>query len=383
MWYCVAFIEFPYHECSFLVSEAIYICNLTKQFRDHTKINYHLQCPTCPKHQSKYTREADSYDQRWGLTSDAVFSMTALEPSFESAADGGDVVVMIAGFPSLLMLPIAQAPTLPALLRPHVGVKKPAAMTLKLFKEKGSFARMEIPNFTSRERLRTSSCKEGVRHAFLQHKRLCSRHLNIHERSFMVFTTTAEEQAHTPFWYPTRLQLSLLNQGNNKVMQGVVKAIQAHGNRLKHAVLQHLRFTDGFYWPNIVSRFETAISTPRIPHKGLENITVYELLKAKGEEEKEVVYWCRTSDTVYDAVQNMTQHNIGALVVIKPEDEKLLAGIVTERDYLRKIIVQGKSSTSTRVGEIMTDEFSREGKSNMQNLLFNVFATKDSLQLNR
>ncbi|CAL9204544.1 unnamed protein product [Musa hybrid cultivar] len=143
---------------------------------------------------------------------------------------------------------------------------------------------------------------------------------------------------------------------HQQVMQGVAKAIQAHGNRLKHAVLQHLRFTDGFYWPNIVTRFETAISTPRIPHKGLENITVYELLKAKGEEEKEAVYWCCTSDTVYDAVQNMTQHNIGALVVIKPEDEKLLAGIVTERDYLRKIIVQGKSSTATRVGEIMTDE---------------------------
>ncbi|WOK98780.1 hypothetical protein Cni_G07492 [Canna indica] len=141
-------------------------------------------------------------------------------------------------------------------------------------------------------------------------------------------------------------------------MQGVTKALRAHGNRLKHAVLQRLNFTDGFYWPKILthSDSEIAISNPRIPHKGLENITVSELLKAKGEEEKNSVYWCSATDRVYDAVQNMTQHNVGALVVLKPGDEKLLAGIVTERDYLRKIIVQGKPSTSMRVKDIMTDE---------------------------
>ncbi|XP_072995761.1 CBS domain-containing protein CBSX3, mitochondrial-like isoform X2 [Typha latifolia] len=52
----------------------------------------------------------------------------------------------------------------------------------------------------------------------------------------------------------------------------------------------------------------------------------------------------------------MTQHHIGALVVIKPGEQNLLAGIVTERDYLQKIIVQGRSSKITRVGEIMTEE---------------------------
>ncbi|WOL08302.1 hypothetical protein Cni_G17055 [Canna indica] len=63
-----------------------------------------------------------------------------------------------------------------------------------------------------------------------------------------------------------------------------------------------------------------------------------------------------TLTSVLTARSKMTQHNVGALVVLKPGDEKLLAGIVTERDYLRKIIVQGKPSTSMRVKDIMTDE---------------------------
>ncbi|XP_074581687.1 CBS domain-containing protein CBSX3, mitochondrial-like [Curcuma longa] len=140
------------------------------------------------------------------------------------------------------------------------------------------------------------------------------------------------------------------------VMQGVAKALRVHGNRLKHAVLQHLNFTDGLGSPSLLTRSDSARSTARVPHKGLENVTVSELLKSKGEDESQAVYFCRTSDGVYDAVQNMVEHNVGALVVLKPGDDKLVAGIVTERDYLRKIIMQGKSATSTRVRDIMTDE---------------------------
>lgn len=88
-------------------------------------------------------------------------------------------------------------------------------------------------------------------------------------------------------------------------MQGVAKALRVHGNRLKHAVLQHLNFTDGLGFPSILTRSDSANSTPRIPHKGLENITVSELLKSKGEDENQVVFSCRTSDGVYDAVQNV------------------------------------------------------------------------------
>lgn len=43
-------------------------------------------------------------------------------------------------------------------------------------------------------------------------------------------------------------------------------------------------------------------------------------------------------------------------MVVKPGQNKSIAGIVTERDYLRKIIVQGRSSKSTKVGDIMTEE---------------------------
>ncbi|KAK5823838.1 hypothetical protein PVK06_018601 [Gossypium arboreum] len=102
--------------------------------------------------------------------------------------------------------------------------------------------------------------------------------------------------------------------------------------------------------------------------KGLENITVADVLITKGEENVGSWLWCRVNDNVDDAMKNasiiqqfncdclMAQHNIGSLVVLKPGDQLHIAGIITERDYLRKIIGQGRSPKYTRVGEIMTDE---------------------------
>ncbi|CAN6446692.1 unnamed protein product [Victoria cruziana] len=52
----------------------------------------------------------------------------------------------------------------------------------------------------------------------------------------------------------------------------------------------------------------------------------------------------------------MTQHNVGALMVVKPEERRLIAGIITERDYMRKIVIQERSPKATKVGDIMTDE---------------------------
>ncbi|XP_078151775.1 CBS domain-containing protein CBSX3, mitochondrial-like [Carex rostrata] len=138
-------------------------------------------------------------------------------------------------------------------------------------------------------------------------------------------------------------------------MQGIAKAIGIHGNRLKKAVLQHMS-TDNFSWVHLMTRFQTDLPNPRLPHKGLENITVAEILKVKGKDEAGSVYWCRTSDTVFNAVQHMTEHNVGALVVLKPGDEKIVAGIVTERDYLKKIVIEDRPSKETHVSEIMTDE---------------------------
>ncbi|HRE37475.1 MAG TPA: CBS domain-containing protein [Chitinophagaceae bacterium] len=64
-----------------------------------------------------------------------------------------------------------------------------------------------------------------------------------------------------------------------------------------------------------------------------------------------------TSDTtVLDALRIMAEKNIGSLVVMDDEDYK---GIVTERDYSRKVILKGKNSTDTRVADIMSTDLPR------------------------
>jgi CBS domain-containing protein len=59
------------------------------------------------------------------------------------------------------------------------------------------------------------------------------------------------------------------------------------------------------------------------------------------------------NQTVYDAIEKMEDLGIGALVVV---DDEELVGIITERDYLQKIALEGRSSSETPVSTIMTDE---------------------------
>ena len=74
--------------------------------------------------------------------------------------------------------------------------------------------------------------------------------------------------------------------------------------------------------------------------------TVKQILDAKGRE----VWSVGPDDTVYDAIKLMADKSIGALLVLR--DGKL-KGIVTERDYARKVVLTGKSSSDSPVKQIM------------------------------
>ena len=76
---------------------------------------------------------------------------------------------------------------------------------------------------------------------------------------------------------------------------------------------------------------------------------VKELLDKKGHD----VYSVSPDATVFDALQLMAEKEIGALVVL--EDEKMV-GIISERDYARKVILKGKASKETLVREIMSSK---------------------------
>jgi CBS domain-containing protein len=85
--------------------------------------------------------------------------------------------------------------------------------------------------------------------------------------------------------------------------------------------------------------------------------TVNQLLKHKPKE----VYSVTPKTTVFETLTLMAKKDIGAVVVM--EDEKLV-GIMSERDYARKIILKGKSSKETLVEEIMTSKISVVGLEN-------------------
>ena len=77
--------------------------------------------------------------------------------------------------------------------------------------------------------------------------------------------------------------------------------------------------------------------------------SVAHLLQTKGH-----AVWSIPPDaSVYEAIKLMADKGVGALLVI---DGQRLVGIVSERDYARKVILQGKSSRDTPVREIMTDK---------------------------
>jgi len=78
--------------------------------------------------------------------------------------------------------------------------------------------------------------------------------------------------------------------------------------------------------------------------------TVNEILRYKGAE----IVTIDPDATVYDALALMSRRNIGALLVL---EKGRLVGVLSERDYARKVILQGRSSKTTAVREIMSEHF--------------------------
>ena len=74
---------------------------------------------------------------------------------------------------------------------------------------------------------------------------------------------------------------------------------------------------------------------------------VQAVLDRKGHE----VYSIRADQTVYKAITEMDAQNVGGLIV---KDGEEVVGIITERDYLRKVILRGRSSKETAVDSVMT-----------------------------
>ncbi len=64
-------------------------------------------------------------------------------------------------------------------------------------------------------------------------------------------------------------------------------------------------------------------------------------------------WWIAPAATVYEAIKEMSDKGVGALLVMS---RGRLAGIISERDYARKVILKDRSSKQTAVGDIMTTE---------------------------
>ena len=76
--------------------------------------------------------------------------------------------------------------------------------------------------------------------------------------------------------------------------------------------------------------------------------TIFSILERKNKD----IWTIDPEATVYDAIALMADKSIGALLILS---EGKLIGVLSERDYARKIILQGRASKSTRVREIMTE----------------------------
>ncbi|KAJ8450725.1 hypothetical protein Cgig2_021197 [Carnegiea gigantea] len=154
-------------------------------------------------------------------------------------------------------------------------------------------------------------------------------------------------------------------------MQGLFRAVRSCQEMAKVAVLRHSLGGDPAEMKKLFARLGCVTSLHQ--YKGLENTTVADVLRAKEGEQAGPWLWCRSDDIVHDAAKKtaflkhtvtnwesittqMAENNVGSLVVLKPGEKQLIAGIFTEKDYIKKIAADGRPAKFTRVGEIMTHE---------------------------
>lgn len=74
---------------------------------------------------------------------------------------------------------------------------------------------------------------------------------------------------------------------------------------------------------------------------------VKHLLESKGN----AIFSINPDAPVLDAIKHMAEHRVGALLVMR---DKHLVGVISERDYARKVVLQGRSSAQTSVADIMS-----------------------------
>ena len=76
--------------------------------------------------------------------------------------------------------------------------------------------------------------------------------------------------------------------------------------------------------------------------------TIRTILRDKGSR----VVTIHPDATVYETIARMVEHNVGSIIVIQNNE---IQGVFTERDYLRRIVLQGRTSRDTLVKDVMTE----------------------------
>src|SRR6266540_520738 len=117
--------------------------------------------------------------------------------------------------------------------------------------------------------------------------------------------------------------------------------------RARHVYSRVLRWTAISVRVLVYRGSALARAFQQLPSRGEDMARVSDILRGKGNE----VLQIEATETVFDAIKRMVEANVGSILVT---DGGQIVGILTERDYLRKITLEGRTSRDTQVGEIMS-----------------------------